>query len=131
MVRAFRRRFQGGNNSTIPSRFLNDLPENITINPARSTRNSETVWKPGTTPIAENIPSNHNRKSFKVGDKVLHAKFGQGLVITAEASRDDYEVTVAFKDGSGIKRLLLSYAPLEHITDEPGKHDTPQEDESS
>lgn len=130
MVRAFRRRFQGGNNSTIPSRFLNDLPASITTNPSRSTRNSATVWKPGVTPIAENIPGKHNRESFQIGDKVLHAKFGKGLVIATEASKDDYELTVAFKDGSGIKRLSLSFAPLEHIIDEYDNHDAPQEDES-
>ncbi len=51
---------------------------------------------------------------FKAGDKVLHAKFGKGMVVTSKSSAGDEEVTVAF-DGQGVKRLMASFAKLEKI----------------
>ncbi len=52
---------------------------------------------------------------FATGDKVRHAKFGEGMVTACEPSGGDYQVTVAFTDGGGVKRLLLSFAPLEKV----------------
>ena len=49
------------------------------------------------------------------GDKVRHATFGDGIVTECKPSGGDFQVTVAFKDGAGIKRLLLGFAPLEKI----------------
>ena len=49
------------------------------------------------------------------GDKVRHAKFGEGIVTGAKPTHGDVEVTVAFANGNGIKRLLLSIAPLEKV----------------
>ncbi|HEX5367882.1 MAG TPA: hypothetical protein VFY10_00540, partial [Dehalococcoidia bacterium] len=55
--------------------------------------------------------------SFSAGDHVRHARFGEGVVITAAqtANGADQEVTVAFKGDSGVKKLLLSFAPLEKL----------------
>jgi hypothetical protein len=55
--------------------------------------------------------------SFAAGDHVRHARFGEGIVINAAmtSSGSDQEVTVAFKGESGVKKLLLSFAPLEKL----------------
>jgi len=53
--------------------------------------------------------------ALKTGDKIRHPKFGEGMVMSTKLSGTDTEVTVAFSDGQGIKRLLLSFAPLEKI----------------
>jgi DNA helicase-2/ATP-dependent DNA helicase PcrA len=53
---------------------------------------------------------------FKVGDKVQHAKFGEGIVTEAKPTSGDFEITVAFKNGSGVKRLLMSFAKLEKVS---------------
>ncbi len=50
---------------------------------------------------------------FRDGDRVAHARFGDGVVVTSKLTRDDEEVTVAFR-GSGVKTLLASMAHLEH-----------------
>ena len=50
-----------------------------------------------------------------MGDRVRHEVFGPGIVVEAKASGDDMQVTVAFRDGHGIKRLLLGVAPLEKV----------------
>jgi hypothetical protein len=50
---------------------------------------------------------------FRDGDRVAHARFGDGVVVTSKLTRDDEEVTVAFRAG-GVKTLLASMAHLEH-----------------
>jgi DNA helicase-2/ATP-dependent DNA helicase PcrA len=50
------------------------------------------------------------------GDRVRHARFGEGVVIMVTRSGQDHEISVAFSDKTvGIKRLLLSLAPLEKL----------------
>jgi len=51
--------------------------------------------------------------AWKAGDKVVHPKFGHGIVVSAEPDHDDWKVTVAFKDGGGVKKLLAGTAKLE------------------
>ena len=52
---------------------------------------------------------------FVTGDKVRHKVFGEGIVMSCEPKNSDFEATVAFKDGGGVKRLLTSIAPLEKV----------------
>ena len=52
--------------------------------------------------------------SYGVGDRVRHAKFGEGTVEAIENGKRDYEVTVHF-DRVGIKKLFASFAKLEKI----------------
>ncbi|MCP4429135.1 MAG: UvrD-helicase domain-containing protein [Chloroflexi bacterium] len=49
---------------------------------------------------------------FKTGQKVRHAKFGDGIVIESKSTGNDEEVTIAFSD-VGMKRLAASFAKLE------------------
>ncbi|MGN6675857.1 MAG: ATP-dependent helicase [Thermomicrobiales bacterium] len=48
---------------------------------------------------------------FKPGDRVLHAKFGQGQVINIKNLSDDQDVTVKFQDGV-IRTLSANFAQL-------------------
>jgi DNA helicase-2/ATP-dependent DNA helicase PcrA len=50
---------------------------------------------------------------FSAGDRVRHERFGEGVVVSCVVTQSDQEVTVAFKGKAGVKKLLLSYAPLE------------------
>ncbi len=52
---------------------------------------------------------------FVTGDKVMHKAFGEGIVMSCEPKSSDFEATVAFKDGGGVKRFLTSIAPLEKV----------------
>ena len=54
-----------------------------------------------------------SKAELKAGDHVHHAAFGEGIVIGCLATRDDQEITVAFKGKAGLKKLLLSLAPME------------------
>jgi DNA helicase-2/ATP-dependent DNA helicase PcrA len=51
---------------------------------------------------------------LKVGDWVRHSKFGDGVVMDCSPDKEDQVVAVSFKE-AGVKRLLLSLAPLEKI----------------
>lgn len=53
---------------------------------------------------------------FRTGQKVRHAKFGEGIVIESKVTGNDEEVTVAFKN-EGLKKLAASFANLEEIGD--------------
>jgi DNA helicase-2/ATP-dependent DNA helicase PcrA len=52
--------------------------------------------------------------SFRVGDRVVHDKWGEGVVTTLSRSKSGPEITVNFP-GVGEKLLLLEYAPLRKV----------------
>ena len=53
-------------------------------------------------------------RTFRDGDRVRHARFGEGIVVTSRLTRSDEEVTIAFA-GVGVKTLAASMAQLEVI----------------
>jgi len=108
LVRAFRRRSLGNTLVNLPSRFLSDIPPHLVVPPdGDNERRSQ--------PVAILSPSPSQRTAFGAGDHVRHAKFGEGIVVNCLSTGEDYEVTVAFKGEAGLKRLLLSFAPLEKV----------------
>jgi DNA helicase-2/ATP-dependent DNA helicase PcrA len=50
---------------------------------------------------------------YKTGDKVLHATFGKGTVVSIAFSKNDAKVSVAFPAPVGIKTLSATFANLE------------------
>ena len=48
---------------------------------------------------------------LKVGDDVVHATFGEGVILLIEGEGDKAETVIRFP-GVGEKRLLLSWAPI-------------------
>jgi len=51
---------------------------------------------------------------LRVGDDVLHEKFGEGVILDISGSGDKAEARVRFRD-AGEKTLLLSWAPLSRV----------------
>jgi DNA helicase-2/ATP-dependent DNA helicase PcrA len=53
-------------------------------------------------------------RRYRDGDKVRHARWGDGIVVSSKLTRSDEEVTIAFRDPQiGRKTLLASLAGLE------------------
>lgn len=52
---------------------------------------------------------------FKTGDKVNHAKWGVGTVVSTKGSGDDLEIDIAFPAPIGIKKLLAKFAPITKV----------------
>jgi len=129
LVRAFRR-ILGGHNP--PSRFLADIPPHLL-----------TARPPKADPVA-GLPSRHRLSSavegaefaegpvgevreppgeapsppvdaFRPGERVRHARFGEGIVVSCQEASGDLLVTVSFKGDAGLKRLLASFAALERM----------------
>lgn len=49
-----------------------------------------------------------------MGDKVQHKKWGVGTVVQVAEQENDKELVIVF-DKEGLKRLLLSLAPIEFL----------------
>jgi hypothetical protein len=55
-------------------------------------------------------------RRYRDGDRVRHARWGDGIVVTSKLTRSDEEVVVAFRDSQvGRKTLLASIAGLEIV----------------
>jgi hypothetical protein len=53
-------------------------------------------------------------RRYRDGDRVRHARWGDGIVVSSKLTRSDEEVTIAFRDPQiGRKTLLASLAALE------------------
>jgi len=93
-----------------PSRFLREMPEaHLTLlNASRpEPRFAEARVIPRYEPEEEAWP-------IKVGTRVRHARFGEGLVVGVERDGGDIIVTVGFVS-VGRKRLSFEYAHLEEL----------------
>ncbi len=109
----------------IPSRFLADIPQDLIVAPPRPaaragasagwTRDTGRGRRAEGQARAGNGTSPAPAPGIATGDKVRHAKFGDGIVMACAPSGGDFEVTVAFKEGQGVKRLLLGFANLEKV----------------
>jgi DNA helicase-2/ATP-dependent DNA helicase PcrA len=53
--------------------------------------------------------------SVVAGDRVLHGTFGMGTVVATAGDGEHGEASVDFGDGSGARRFLLRYAPLQKL----------------
>jgi DNA helicase-2/ATP-dependent DNA helicase PcrA len=92
-----------------PSRFLREMPEDelAFVNVRR-----DPTFEPA-TPAERFEPD--EEWPIRVGARVRHARFGEGLVVGVERDGSDVIVTVGFAS-VGRKRLSLQYAQLEDIT---------------
>jgi DNA helicase-2/ATP-dependent DNA helicase PcrA len=90
-----------------PSRFLLEIPEDQVrlLNAGRGESRAEPVAEPAEVP--EDLP-------LRVGARVRHARWGEGLLVGIEREGEDVIVTVGFAS-VGRKRLSLQYAHLEEI----------------
>ncbi len=119
LVHAFRRSFRGASNVSQPSRFLDDIPRHLvsggSLWAGEESQVASAVYAWNRSP-AFNVPSQDRVgiSEVKAGSRVRHAAFGEGVVVSSQPVDDDFEVVVAFR-GSGVKKLLLSFAKLEKV----------------
>ncbi|TAG00144.1 MAG: DNA helicase II [Betaproteobacteria bacterium] len=114
------RMLHGQTRYNVPSRFLDEIPPDLTkwlsakpknlldASPHQSLGDSFAAQPPNAT---RNYESNRTDSGFRVGQQVMHAKFGQGVIINADGTGKNIQVEVNFAD-HGIKRLALEYAKL-------------------
>jgi DNA helicase-2/ATP-dependent DNA helicase PcrA len=91
----------GSRSYNMPSRFLDELPAELTTGDGAGPPDS---WDAGATAMPQEAPP-----TFHVGDDVLHATFGEGVVIGT--GRGGIVVVRFAADGSE-RQLMADYAPL-------------------
>ena len=103
------RMLHGQTRYALPSRFLEELPEQVLLHLNKRVQAS---YAPYAAAPARS-PAN-NDTGYKVGQSVAHAKFGTGIIIDFEGRGSDARVQVKFRD-AGVKWLALAYAKLEGV----------------
>jgi DNA helicase-2/ATP-dependent DNA helicase PcrA len=114
LLHTYRRSLFGGNSATRRSRFLEDIPPTLITSKGLWEEEEEDKFTPVTTLYSKPVPKPFSNLKLEIGDRVQHKMFGEGVVINCSPNKDDQEITVAFTT-AGVKRLLLSLAPLEKI----------------
>jgi len=113
---AFRRTRYGSSEATVPSRFLEDIPMELTTGSWRAARQSrrqrQTSWERPRTGRVVTLGDASPKPQFRAGQRVVHDAFGEGVVLESRQQGDDQIVTVNF-EGAGEKRLMASFAPME------------------
>ncbi|MHB1461881.1 MAG: ATP-dependent helicase [Armatimonadota bacterium] len=125
------RSIYGESRPMIPSRFLREIPEELVmmmtpahlasgVKPSAFDQQPEFTPEPVFTRAADVMTSRPAKPvhqsapktaGIRVGQRVKHPSFGDGVVMKVEPSRDDAIVTVVFPQ-QGIKKLLASLANL-------------------
>jgi DNA helicase II / ATP-dependent DNA helicase PcrA len=101
------------------SRFLDEIPDDL----LDWQRTETTGMRPSSTPAVATLagrpgvrsPGNRPMISLRSGDRVSHDSFGLGTVVRVEGEADKVMAHVDFGTDTGVKRLLLRYAPLEKL----------------
>jgi len=103
------RRLYGRESYPRPSRFLREIPNEFIqeVRMRASISRPLTANKPKTTSLS-------TTGSYRLGQRISHAKFGEGVVLQMEGSGAQERVQVNFKQ-AGVKWLMLAYAKLEAL----------------
>ncbi|MDQ3587515.1 MAG: UvrD-helicase domain-containing protein [Actinomycetota bacterium] len=100
----------GGRDFNLPSRFIAEIPTDLTDEDAQLTgRAAATSWDSGG---ASGSPPTRAAAAFAVGDDVEHANFGEGVIVGAEPGG---MIVVRFAGDGSERKLMADYAPLKKI----------------
>jgi DNA helicase-2/ATP-dependent DNA helicase PcrA len=107
------RMLHGQTRYNLPSRFLDEVPEELVkwLTP-RAGKGGFAVPSAPTFTSAPRRSESSGGSGFRIGQSVMHAKFGLGVIVNAEGSGTDARVQVNFGH-AGMKWLALSVAKLE------------------
>lgn len=102
ITNAKKRMLYGEEKNNIPSRFINEIDEKLL--------NIENASKEAVIKKEKNVYEDD--VDYKYGDKVLHDKFGVGVVIGINKSI----ISIAFNKDIGIKQLLKNHKSIKKIS---------------
>ncbi len=104
LTHAEQRRLRGDLRFSIPSRFLREIPAEL----VEEVRPAMIVSRP----IYRRVESHTQIGGMRLGQRVRHGKFGEGVVLNSEGSGSHARVQVNF-EREGPKWLVVAYANLE------------------
>ncbi len=106
-----RNSFGGANSFGVRSRFIDEIPRELTDQPERLAVGAG--WSPNrgrvTTWASASSGSEAPGAVFRMGDDVIHAAFGEGVVTGVEPGG---VVTVRFAGDGSERKLMADYAPI-------------------
>ena len=103
------RYLHGSYNYLMPSRFISEIPSEL-LDSVKSDNFQHVKNKK-----FNNSSNNSNENSaIKIGQRVKHQKFGNGVVLSYEGEDDNLKLYINFED-YGSKWLVLTYAHLEFL----------------
>jgi DNA helicase-2/ATP-dependent DNA helicase PcrA len=111
MTYAESRRLYGRETYPRPSRFLREIPAEC----IQEVRLRAHVSRPSAAPaIKPSASPSLSVSRYKLGQRVGHAKFGEGVILQLEGQGAQERAQINFK-GVGVKWLMLAYAGLETL----------------
>lgn len=111
----------GSSQSNMPSRFLKEIPEDLMESHYGSKRQTiqpkaKPTQKRGFSKRTTSSKKQVTSSDWKVGDKVTHKAWGEGMVSNVNEKNGSVELDIIFKS-EGPKRLLAQFAPIEKKED--------------
>ncbi len=113
LLRTFRRAQFGTSSMTEPSRFLADIPADVLAGEAAGARTGEQAGYDRQTRW-ESRPSAPVEARYRAGMRVLHPRFGEGVILETRLDHEDEEITIVFESGE-TKHLVASLARLKVV----------------
>ena len=104
------RRIYGRENYAMPSRFIGELPSEVLQEVRPRAMISQPVYQPKKHVASQGAAAD----GINIGQRVLHNKFGEGIVLSYEGQGSHARVQVNF-ERAGSKWLVMQYANLEVI----------------
>ncbi len=140
LTNAYSRMLYGRMQNNPPSRFLEEMDEEVLQSANQAERSPFTTSQRATTyqerqkneryqravspayqtksintqSVSQTGHSGADKLTWKPGDKASHKKWGEGIVVQTTGKGEGLQLDIAFKD-IGIKRLLASFAPIEKV----------------
>ena len=124
LTRAYLRNQYGITRGNEMSRFINEIPTSLKDFPHKEQTPAKKTYERDTfmsrTSAYSGVSSTGEDEQpiltgFRLGDKVFHSKFGEGVVVQIEGDGKDLLLSIAFPN-SGIKKLLAMYAPIKKLS---------------
>jgi DNA helicase-2/ATP-dependent DNA helicase PcrA len=111
--------------SSVPSRFLDSLPQEhvkvlasrhslATVGSGKLLERARATSRSYSAPVSTPVRVPVIIPTYSVGQRVFHSQFGEGTIAEVVARNNDQEVAVEFSR-HGRKRLLASIAPLDVV----------------
>ncbi|MCL6447476.1 MAG: DNA helicase PcrA [Armatimonadetes bacterium] len=142
LTRCWQRTLYGATRVNVPSRFLEEIPDDLLTpddpldrpGPETKASGKKKSGKGQIAPLAKRLPATKETKgdlpaeaaggggraaapssrafAYRPGDRVRHDRWGAGTVVAVRGEGEAAEIKVAFPE-RGVKTLLARYAPLQ------------------
>jgi len=109
---AQQRTMHGETSSKISSRFIAEIPKSLIQNSSEGRYDYGFTTFKSEPSVQKAQPGEKMR--FRAGDRIIHAKFGKGMIVSILEEKNDIRLKIAFDHG-GIKEFDAEIAPIQLV----------------